>query len=214
MPRLPSIVHSRAEERGVDTVRNDLVLSREPRGGRVARVRRDSDAMVDPVREEAPRGRAELHPSERPVRVERRDDRNACERQGRDADRRRHRLVQVQDIEALALERAFDRRYGARREDDVRERAVRRHDHGPPDRNHVRRWMPVAAEPRVQHARKAARRVVAHDRARLEAPPLQGVGLELHVLDDRSPERPRVRGDDADLHRRANVCAEVSNTGP
>ena len=61
--------------------------------------------------------------------------------------------------------------------------------------------MTVPAQPRVQDTREAARRVVAHDRARLEPALLQRLRLQLDVFDDRSPERPGVRDDDADLHR-------------
>ena len=48
------------------------------RGG-VARMRRHGDPVVEPVGEEAPRRLADLHPSERAVRVERRHDRHARE---------------------------------------------------------------------------------------------------------------------------------------
>ena len=46
------------------------------------------------------------HPAEVAVRVVRRDDRALRERERRDADRRRHRLVQVQDVELLLGEHA------------------------------------------------------------------------------------------------------------
>ena len=41
------------------------------------------------------------------------------------------------DVEPLPLEDALHPRHRLRREADVRERAVRRDDHGPPDRDHV-----------------------------------------------------------------------------
>ena len=65
----------------------------------------------------------------------------------READRRRHRLVQVEHVEALALERAPDPEVRARREHDVRQRAVRRHDHRAPDRDDVRRAARRGARP-------------------------------------------------------------------
>ena len=73
------------------------------------------------------------------------------------------------DVELLARERLPDARDRARAEDDVRQRAVRRHDHRAADRDHVRRRIAVAAVPRMQHARELAGRVVAHDRLHLDA---------------------------------------------
>ena len=58
---------------------------------------------------------------------------------------------------------------GARAEDEVRQRAVRGHDHRATDRDHVGRRLAVAAGARVQHARELAGRIVAHERARLDA---------------------------------------------
>ena len=60
----------------------------------------------------------------------------------------------------------------------------------------------VPSVPGVQHARELAGRVVAHDRAHLAAELRERLGLELGVLDDATPEGPRVRNDDAHLHRR------------
>ena len=61
-------------------------------------------------------GVAEPHPAEVAGGVERRDDRAAGERERRDAERRRHRLVQVEHVEALALEHARDPEERARAE--------------------------------------------------------------------------------------------------
>ena len=97
----------------------------------------------------------------------------------------------------------------ARAEDDVRERAVRRHDHRAADRDHVGRRRAVAAVTRVQHARELPGRVVAHDRLHLAAERAERLRLELGVLDDAAPEGPRVRNDDArpsrDHYRRRAV---------
>ena len=85
-------------------------------------------------------------------------------------------------------------------EDDVRERAVRRHDHGTADRNDIRRRVAVAPDPRVQRTRELARRVVAHHQPHLVPARLQRLRLQLGMLDNRAPERPRERHHDADLH--------------
>ena len=117
------------------------------------------------------------------------------------ADPRRHRLVQVDDVEALlARARAAADRQHSRREHDVRQRAVRRDDHRPADRDDVVRRLAVAPVPRVQRPRERPRRVVADDRPRLDAEPAQRLRLELRVLVDCAPERPREGHDDADLH--------------
>ena len=63
------------------------------------------------------------------------------------------------------------------------------------------RPVPDLDAPRMEHAREAARRIVPHDRACLEAALLQRLRLQLGMLDDRSPERPGVGDDDPDLHR-------------
>ena len=85
-------------------------------------------------------------------------------------------------------------------EDDVRQRAVRRHDHGTADRDDVRRRVAVAPDPRVQRTRELARRVVAHHQPHLVPARLERLRLQLGMLDDRAPERPRERHHDADLH--------------
>ena len=89
-------------------VGDDLVFAWKPRGGGVARMRRDGDPVVEPFREESPERRATLHPAELAVRVERADHRPAPERDRGDRDRRRHRLMDVQHVEALTRERAPD----------------------------------------------------------------------------------------------------------
>ena len=66
--------------------------------------------------------RRELHPAEVAVRVERADHRRGAHGERRDARRRRHRLVQVDDVEPLARERLPDAEDRARAEDDVRQR--------------------------------------------------------------------------------------------
>ena len=105
-------------------------------------------------------------------------------------------------VEALALERAADPKHRARREDDVRQRSVGRDDHRATDGDDVRRRRVVTPGARMQHTREAAGRVVPDDRARVDAVPAEGLGLELGVLDDGAPEGPRVRDDDAHLHGR------------
>jgi hypothetical protein len=77
--------------------------------------------------------------------------------------------VQVQDVEALALEHAADPEERAWREHDVRQRPVRGHDHGAPDRDHLRRRVAVPAHARVQRTGELAGRVVAHDQPHVVA---------------------------------------------
>ncbi len=181
-------------------VRNHLVVTRQPAILGCLRAFRDRDAVVDPVDQKAPERRRASHPAELSGRVERRDERTSCPDERGQADRRRHRLVQVEDVEALALERADDPKVRAGRQHDVRERAVRRNDHGTADGYHVRRRLPVAADARVQDARELTRWVVAHDQAHVVATLLECRRLQLCMLDDRAPERPRERDDDPDLH--------------
>ena len=61
---------------------------------------------------------------------------------------------------------------------------------------------------RMQDARELTRRVVAHDQAHVVATPLECRRLQLRVLDDRAPERPRERDDDPDLH---GVARKIGN---
>ena len=58
----------------------------------------------------------------------------------------------------------------------------------------------VPADPRVEGTRELPGWVVAHHQAYLVPARLQRFGLELGVLDDGAPERPRERHHDADLH--------------
>ena len=186
--------------RNENAVREDFVFASQPAVRGVTRVRRDRDPVVEPVDEEAPDRHGGSHPAERAVRVKGRDDRNLGQRKGCNTDRRGHRLVQVQYVEAFARERTRNAPDGPWREDDVRQRPVCGHDDRAADGNDVRRRCVVAAEPRVENAREAAGRVVADDRARVDAVPAQRVGLELGVLDHRPPEGPRIGDDDAHLH--------------
>ena len=58
-------------------------------------------------------------------------------------------------------------------------------------------WRPTRG---CSDARELPGRVVAHDQAHVVAELLERRGLQLRVLDDRAPERPRERDDDPDLH--------------
>ena len=186
--------------RDEDAVRHDLVVPRQPLRRRVARPLRDCDALVDPAREKAPGRHPELHPAELSGRVVGDDDRRGGHCEHRDARDGRHRLVQVEHVEALPPEHAPDAANRPGAEDDVRERAVRRHDHGPADRDDIRRRVAVAPDPRVQRTRELARRVIAHHQPHLVPARLQRLRLQLGMLDNRAPERPRERHHDADLH--------------
>ncbi len=181
-------------------VRDDLIVAREPAGRGVTCPLGDGDPHVDPAREKAPGRHRELHPAELPRSVMRRHDRCGGHREHRDTGHRCHRLVQVEHIEALPFEHAPDPEDRPRAEDDVRQRAVRRHDHGAPDRDHVGGGDAVPTDPRVERTRELPGWVIAHHQAYLVSARLQRFGLELGMLDDGAPERPRERHHDADLH--------------
>ena len=184
-------------------VRDDLEVAAEPFCRGRAGALGHCDPLVDAIHQERPRRHAEPHPAEVARGVVRRDDWRPREREDRDADRRGHRLVEVEHVELLALEDAADPEDRAGAEHDVRQRAVRGDDHGPPDRDHVRRRVAVSPDPGVERSRELPGRVVPHDQPHVVAPRLEGGGLELGVLDHRAPERPRERHDDADLHARS-----------
>jgi hypothetical protein len=57
----------------------------------------------------------------------------------------------------------------------------------------------VAPDARVEGTRELTRRVVAHHEPDVVATGLEGRRLQLRVLDDRPPERPRDGHDDAEL---------------
>ena len=63
----------------------------------------------------------------------------------------------------------------------------------------------------MEHAREAARWVVADDRPRIEAVAAKRVRLQLRVLDDRPPKGPRVRDDDAHLHAAEDMDSTAWN---
>ena len=169
-------------------VRDDLVVAGQPARRRFAGALGDGDPLVDAAREETPGRDRGLHPAEVAGRVVRGDDRSRRQGEHRDARHRRHRLVEVEHLEALLLEHALDPEDGAGAEDDVRQRAVRGHDHRAPDRDHVRRRVAVAADPGVEGARELTRRVVTHHQPYLVPTRLERFGLELGVLDDGAPE--------------------------
>jgi hypothetical protein len=186
--------------RDQDAVRDHLVVTGQPALGRLAGALGDRDPVVEPVDEEPPDRLAEPHPAQIAGRVEGPDHRRRGDGQRGRTRGRRHRFVQVENVEALALERPPDAEEGARREDDVRQRPVRRHDHRAADRDHLGRRVAVPADAGMQGARELAGRVVAHDQSYVVAPLSQRRRLQLGVLDDGTPERPRERHDDADLH--------------
>ena len=181
-------------------VRDDLPGPADPAIGGGACLLRDGDPLIDAIHQEPPDPHPAAHPAEVARGVVGRDDRGGRDREDGDADRRGHRLVQVEEIESLALEHAPDAEERARAEDDVRQRAVRGDDHRAADGDDVRRGLAMTTHPWMEDARELARRVVAHHQPDLVPARLEGPCLELGVLDDRPPERPRERHDDADLH--------------
>ena len=101
-----------------------------------------------------------------------------------------------------------------RREHDVRQRPVRRHDHRAADGDDVRRKLHVPAGARMEQPREPARRVVAHDQPHVVPARPQRLGLVLGVLDDAAPVAPRERHDDAHLHAYAAASTGASRAIP
>jgi hypothetical protein len=58
----------------------------------------------------------------------------------------------------------------------------------------------MATDAWVEHACELARRIVPHDQAHVVTELLERCRLQLRVLDDCAPERPRERDNDPDLH--------------
>ena len=143
-----------------------------------------------------------------------RDDRALGVGERRDADDRRHRLVQVEQVELLLGQRVADPEHRARREDDVRERAVRRHDDGAADRDDPGGQVAVPTGARMQEPREPAGRIVPHQDLDVVPAVAQRGRLVLGVLDDPAPVRPRERDDDPDLHARAPAKMGASRSIP
>ncbi len=64
----------------------------------------------------------------------------------------------------------------------------------------------MAPDPWVQDARELAGRIVAHDQPNVVTQLLERGRLQLRVLDNRPPERPRERDDDPDLHEQETTA--------
>ena len=187
--------------RDEDTVREDLDRAPEMPEGDVARPVRDCELVVDPVGQEAPRGLGKRVPAKILARRVRGGDDRAGrlgERVG--GDDRGQRLVHMEDVEALLLERTLQARHGPGGQDDVRKGSVGRDDHRPPDRDHVFRRPLVTPLARVEHLRQAPGRVVPDQDPGLVSEVEEGPRLVVGVLGDASPEGPGKRDDDPDLH--------------
>src|SRR5581483_11630293 len=183
-----------------DAVGYDVELAAEPAARRLGGEAGDGEARVDPRDQEAPPAQSDPHPGEIARRMPGRNHRAACvdERGGRDHGRQR--LVHVHDVEPVVGQQRADAQDRARREDDVRQRAVRGYDHRAPDRDDARRKPPVTARARMERAREQPRWVVPHHQRDLVAAGTQRRRLVLGVLDDPAPVRPRERDDDSDPH--------------
>src|SRR5581483_9046359 len=103
---------------------------------------------------------------------------------------------------------------GARRQDDVRQRPVRRHDHRSANGNDVVGNVAVSSAARVEEARELPGRVVPHEHAHVVPATSKRGRLVLRVLDDATPVGPRERNDDADLHAGAAANARRSRSAP
>src|SRR5579862_1399906 len=102
----------------------------------------------------------------------------------------------------------------ARREDDVRQRAVRRHDDGATDRDHVSGQVSMPAGSRVEQVGEVPGWVVPHHQLHVVASAAQRGRLVLGVLDDSAPVRPGEGDDDPDLHARTTSNAAASRSAP
>ena len=142
------------------------------------------------------------------------DDRALGVRERRDADGRCHRFVQMDEIELLPARIRLDASDRARREHDVRQRAVRRHDDRAADRDDSLGQRRVPPRSRVEESREPAGRIVAHEDLNIVAAPPERIGLMLAVFDDTAPVRPRERDDDPDLHAATAANAACSRSAP
>ena len=96
--------------------------------------------------------------------------------------------MDVQDVEPLTSEGLVDPAHRPRRENDVRERAVRGHDDGAADRDDVVRRSLVTPLPGVQHVRQPAGRVVSDDDPRVVSEGVQRTRLVLGMFGDAAPK--------------------------
>jgi hypothetical protein len=173
-----------------DAVRNDLVVPREPARSGDAGLLGDGDPVVEPVEQESPRRLGEPEPAELARGMERADERRASHRQRPRADHRGHRLVQVEDVEAVRGEDAAQPHDRPRAQDDVRQRSVRRHDDRAADRYDVVRRRLVPAGAGMQHPRERPRGIVTAQDPGVVAELDQRPRLMIRVLDHAAPERP------------------------
>ncbi len=184
-----------------NAVRNHLDGRADVRLGAAPRRLGDGDAVVDSSRENAPEPPSQRVPAE-PLagRVAGGDDRARCRGERERRENRRQRLMDVDDVEALALPDPAHPHHGLRAEDDVRKRGVGRDDDRSPDGDDVVGRPRVPPLLRMEQPRQPPGRVVAHDDPDVVAEPLQRARLMIRVLLDSAPERPGVGDDDPDLH--------------
>src|SRR6516162_4025481 len=115
------------------------------------------------------------------------DNRTARERQSGDADGRGHGLVEVDDVELLVVEDATNASDRPRRENNVRERAVRGHDNRTADGDDSFRQGTMPTGPRVEETREPTRGIVAHHDLHIVPAEPESSRLVLAVLDHASP---------------------------
>ena len=180
--------HGVRDARNIDPVRDDLVVAREVAVDEVARRRRHRDPAVQPL------GVPAHHPA--PELVRRREARVGMEgrdvhalRLAQDDERqeRHERLVEVEQVEPLALEHVVDLRQVPRRE---RER---------PD-GRIARDRDADAEPDDVALGRALRAVARGQDADVVAALAEPLVEELDVLGDAAARGVDVRADEADLH--------------
>ena len=109
-------------------------------------------------------------------------------------------LVHVQQIELLFAQNSPHSEHRSRAEDDVRQRRVRGNDHGASHRHDVVGWIVVPAGTRVQQSCQTSRRIVADNKARIDAQLAKSAHLMVGVVNNAAPERPGERNDNAHLH--------------
>ena len=188
-PVLPARDRDRVGVAGdVDAVGDDLVVAREEAVDEVPRRGTHRDPAVEPRGVAPQRPAAEfVRRREAGVGVERGDVHAARLPEEEQRQERHERLVEVQDVEPLALQQVADLAQVARRERERADRPVRTHREAHP-------------EPDDVALRRSLRAVAGGQDADVVATQAQVLVQEADVLGDPAAFRVDVRADETDLH--------------